>query len=58
MMKFNSWGWIVCHEEAGSHWNTMRFDTKEGALYWIEQDPVNRWVDSECLIMGKHHEKD
>lgn len=52
MMKFNSWGWIICHEEAGSHWNTMRFDTKEGALYWIEQDPVNRWVDSECLIMG------
>ncbi len=57
MIKFNDWGWIVCHEDAGSYLKTMRFDTKEGALYWVKTDPDKRWVDSDCLIMGDRYEK-
>lgn len=51
MIKFNDWGWIVCHENEGLHLKTMRFDTKVGALGWIREDPEHRWVDSENLII-------
>lgn len=56
MLKFNAWGWIVAHEDNGrlDGYNTMRFDTKKGALEWVRADQAHRWIDSECLIIKKH----
>lgn len=55
MIKFNTWGWIICHEDNGKAdgYKTMRFDDKSNALAWVKQDEAHRWIDSECLIIDK-----
>jgi antibiotic biosynthesis monooxygenase (ABM) superfamily enzyme len=55
MLKFNAWGWIIAHEDNGKTdgYKTMRFDTKSSALAWVKEDEVHRWIDNECLIVGK-----
>jgi hypothetical protein len=58
MIRFNDWGWIVCHEDAGLSSKTMRFDTKQGAIDWIVADPAHRWIDTDCLIVGDQNAQD